>query len=104
MCRIACTDTKVVVRAARVRVESAGAVSTGAPGGRDARADAGGAIQRPSTRPARRGTEVRRTGWFAADAANVKPGATVVVVGDGAVGLLGVLSARQEWGPSGSSP
>ena len=35
------------------------------------------------------------TGWFAADAANVKPGATVVVVGDGAVGLLGVLSAKQ---------
>jgi len=35
------------------------------------------------------------TGWFAADAANVKPGDTVVVVGDGAVGLLGVLSAKQ---------
>jgi threonine dehydrogenase-like Zn-dependent dehydrogenase len=35
------------------------------------------------------------TGWFAADAACVKPGSTVVVVGDGAVGLLGVLSARQ---------
>jgi len=35
------------------------------------------------------------TGWFAADAANVQPGMTVVVVGDGAVGLLGVLSARQ---------
>ena len=35
------------------------------------------------------------TGWFAADAANVKPGKTVAVVGDGAVGLLGVLSARQ---------
>jgi threonine dehydrogenase-like Zn-dependent dehydrogenase len=35
------------------------------------------------------------TGWFAAEAANVKPGATVVVVGDGAVGLLGVLSAKQ---------
>ena len=35
------------------------------------------------------------TGWFAADAANVKPGSTVVVVGDGAVGLLGVLSAQQ---------
>jgi len=33
--------------------------------------------------------------WFAADAANVKPGSTVVVVGDGAVGLLGVLSAKQ---------
>ncbi|HUB34390.1 MAG TPA: zinc-binding dehydrogenase [Bryobacteraceae bacterium] len=36
-----------------------------------------------------------RTGWFAADAANVKPGGTVVVVGDGAAGLLGVLSAKQ---------
>jgi threonine dehydrogenase-like Zn-dependent dehydrogenase len=35
------------------------------------------------------------TGWFAAEAANVKPGGTVVVVGDGAVGLLGVLSAKQ---------
>jgi threonine dehydrogenase-like Zn-dependent dehydrogenase len=34
------------------------------------------------------------TGWFAADAANVKPGSTVVVVGDGAVGLLGVLAAK----------
>ena len=35
------------------------------------------------------------TGWFAADAANVKPGKTVAVVGDGAVGLLDVLSAKQ---------
>ena len=35
------------------------------------------------------------TGWFAADAANVKQGSTVVVVGDGAVGLLAVLSAKQ---------
>src|SRR3981081_3738362 len=34
-------------------------------------------------------------GWLAADGANVKPGSTVVVVGDGAVGLLGVLSAKQ---------
>ena len=40
-------------------------------------------------------SDVMRTGWFAADAANVKPGSTVVVVGDGAVGLLGVLSAKQ---------
>src|SRR2546423_2570156 len=40
-------------------------------------------------------SDVLGTGWVAADAANVKPGATVVVVGDGAVGLLGVLSARQ---------
>jgi threonine dehydrogenase-like Zn-dependent dehydrogenase len=40
-------------------------------------------------------SDVLGTGWFAADAANVKAGATVVVVGDGAVGLLGVLSAKQ---------
>ena len=40
-------------------------------------------------------SDVLGTGWFAADAANVRPGSTVVVVGDGAVGLLGVLSARQ---------
>src|SRR5207253_6020882 len=41
-------------------------------------------------------SDVMGTGWFAADAANVKPGMTVVVVGDGAVGLLGVLSARRK--------
>jgi threonine dehydrogenase-like Zn-dependent dehydrogenase len=40
-------------------------------------------------------SDVLGTGWFAADAANVKPGSTVVVVGDGAVGLLGILSAKQ---------
>jgi len=40
-------------------------------------------------------SDVMGTGWFAADAANVKPGSTVAVVGDGAVGLLGVLSANQ---------
>jgi threonine dehydrogenase-like Zn-dependent dehydrogenase len=40
-------------------------------------------------------SDVLGTGWFAADAASVKPGGTVVVVGDGAVGLLGVLSAKQ---------
>ena len=40
-------------------------------------------------------SDVLGTGWFAADAANVKPGGTVVVVGDGAVGLLGILSAKQ---------
>jgi threonine dehydrogenase-like Zn-dependent dehydrogenase len=39
-------------------------------------------------------SDVMGTGWFAADAANVKPGGTVAVVGDGAVGLLAVLSAR----------
>jgi threonine dehydrogenase-like Zn-dependent dehydrogenase len=40
-------------------------------------------------------SDVLGTGWFAADAANVRPGGTVAVVGDGAVGLLGVLSAKQ---------
>src|SRR2546427_2640544 len=40
-------------------------------------------------------SDVMGTGWFAADAANVKPGSTVAVVGDGAVGLLGALSAKQ---------
>ena len=40
-------------------------------------------------------SDVMGTGWFAAVAANVQPGSTVAVVGDGAVGLLGVLSARQ---------
>jgi threonine dehydrogenase-like Zn-dependent dehydrogenase len=40
-------------------------------------------------------SDVMGTGWFAADAAHVQPGKTVAVVGDGAVGLLGVLSARQ---------
>src|SRR2546421_5561886 len=40
-------------------------------------------------------SDVLGTGWFAADAANVKQGSTVVVVGDGAVGLLAVLSAKQ---------
>lgn len=40
-------------------------------------------------------SDVLGTGWFAADAAAVAPGKTVVVVGDGAVGLLGVLSARE---------
>jgi threonine dehydrogenase-like Zn-dependent dehydrogenase len=40
-------------------------------------------------------SDVLGTGWFAADAANVRPGSTVAVVGDGAVGLLGVLSAKR---------
>src|SRR5215217_854211 len=40
-------------------------------------------------------SDVLGTGWFAAKAAEVGPGRTVVVVGDGAVGLLGVLSAKQ---------
>jgi threonine dehydrogenase-like Zn-dependent dehydrogenase len=41
-------------------------------------------------------SDVMGTGWFAAEAANVRPGMTVAVVGDGAVGLLGILSAKQK--------
>lgn len=38
-------------------------------------------------------SDVLGTGWFAAVAAEAGPGRTVAVVGDGAVGLLGVLAA-----------
>jgi threonine dehydrogenase-like Zn-dependent dehydrogenase len=40
-------------------------------------------------------SDVLGTGWFAAVAAEAGPGKSVAVVGDGAVGLLGVLAARQ---------
>jgi threonine dehydrogenase-like Zn-dependent dehydrogenase len=40
-------------------------------------------------------SDVLSTGWFGAVAAEAAPGKTVAVVGDGAVGLLGVLAARQ---------
>jgi threonine dehydrogenase-like Zn-dependent dehydrogenase len=39
--------------------------------------------------------DVMATGWHAAVAAGVRPGSTAVVVGDGAVGLCGVLAASQ---------
>ncbi|MDL5352107.1 zinc-dependent alcohol dehydrogenase family protein [Microbacterium sp. zg-YB36] len=40
-------------------------------------------------------SDVLGTGWFAAVAAQAGPGKTVVVVGDGAVGLMGILAARE---------
>jgi threonine dehydrogenase-like Zn-dependent dehydrogenase len=40
-------------------------------------------------------SDVMGTGWYAALAAEVKPGGTVAVVGDGAVGLCGVIAARE---------
>ena len=40
-------------------------------------------------------SDVLGTGWFGAVAADVQPGKTVAVVGDGAVGLLAVLAANQ---------
>src|ERR687892_2627603 len=39
-------------------------------------------------------SDVLGTGWFGAVAAEVGPGKTLAVVGDGAVGLLAVLAAR----------
>jgi threonine dehydrogenase-like Zn-dependent dehydrogenase len=40
-------------------------------------------------------SDVLGTGWFGAVAAAAGPGQRVAVVGDGAVGLLGILSAKQ---------
>ena len=40
-------------------------------------------------------SDVMATGWHAAVAAGVRPGGTAVIVGDGAVGLCGVLAASQ---------
>jgi threonine dehydrogenase-like Zn-dependent dehydrogenase len=39
-------------------------------------------------------SDVLGTGWFGAKAAEVGPGKTVAVVGDGAVGLLAILAAK----------
>lgn len=39
-------------------------------------------------------SDVMPTGWHAAVSAGVRPGSTAVVVGDGAVGLCGVLAAK----------
>jgi threonine dehydrogenase-like Zn-dependent dehydrogenase len=40
-------------------------------------------------------SDVLGTGWYAAVAAEAGPGKTVAVVGDGAVGLMGVLAAKR---------
>jgi threonine dehydrogenase-like Zn-dependent dehydrogenase len=40
-------------------------------------------------------SDVLGTGWFGAVAAEAGPGKTVAVVGDGAVGLMGVLAAKR---------
>ncbi|MFD5470873.1 zinc-dependent alcohol dehydrogenase family protein [Streptomyces sp. NPDC127105] len=40
-------------------------------------------------------SDVMGTGWYAAKAAEVGPGDTVAVVGDGAVGLCAVIAARE---------
>jgi threonine dehydrogenase-like Zn-dependent dehydrogenase len=40
-------------------------------------------------------SDVMGTGWYAAVAAEVRPGSTVAVVGDGAVGLCAVIAAKE---------
>lgn len=40
-------------------------------------------------------SDVLGTGWFGAVAAEAGPGKTVAVIGDGAVGLLGIFAARR---------
>ena len=40
-------------------------------------------------------SDVMATGWHAAVASRVRPGGTAVVVGDGAVGLCGVIAAKE---------
>ena len=45
--------------------------------------------------PSLSASDVLGTGWFGAVAAEAGPGKTVAVVGDGAVGLLAVLAAKQ---------
>lgn len=40
-------------------------------------------------------SDVMATGWHAAVASRVRPGSTAVVVGDGAVGLCGVIAAKE---------
>ncbi|MFF6864511.1 zinc-dependent alcohol dehydrogenase family protein [Streptomyces ardesiacus] len=40
-------------------------------------------------------SDVMGTGWWAAEAAEVGPGSTAVVVGDGAVGLCAVIAAKE---------
>jgi len=40
-------------------------------------------------------SDVMGTGWHAAVSAGIESGSTVVIVGDGAVGLCGVIAARQ---------
>ncbi|MFI0815975.1 zinc-dependent alcohol dehydrogenase family protein [Streptomyces sp. NPDC021098] len=40
-------------------------------------------------------SDVMGTGWYAAKAAEVEAGSTAVVVGDGAVGLSGVIAAKE---------
>lgn len=83
-----------------VHAELMGNIGTQAQYARIPLAD-GTLVATPETPPAEMipsllaASDVLGTGWFAAVAAEAGPGKTVTVVGDGAVGLLGVLAAKQ---------
>ena len=84
-----------IVRTSAMGRRCAGAAPPRAAGGRHAGRDA--RTSRP--RPGSRACSPRPTCWAPGGSRptrpTCKPGATVAVVGDGAVGLLGVLSAKQ---------
>jgi threonine dehydrogenase-like Zn-dependent dehydrogenase len=83
-----------------VHAELVGAIGTQAEYARIPLAD-GTLVATPEVPPADlipsllAASDVLGTGWFGAVAAEVGPGKTVAVVGDGAVGLLAVLAARE---------
>ena len=70
-----------------LRVPFAGGTLVKVPGGRPEDPDVLASLLAAS--------DVLGTGWFGAVAAEAGPGKTVVVVGDGAVGLSAVLAARE---------
>lgn len=73
---------------------SSGAAGARSAGRRHARRD--GLLPADDLIPSLLATsDVLGTGWYAADVARVQAGSTVVVVGDGAVGLMAVLAAKQ---------
>ncbi len=77
-----------------------GAIGTQAQRARIALAD-GTLVATPGTPPPElipslmAASDVLGTGWFGATAAQAGPGKTTVVVGDGAVGLMAVLAAKE---------
>jgi len=80
--------------AARIRRMSPGSAATCSSCGGHSRADSRSSCKGDDSEPSR-DLRCSRDGLVAADAANVRPGMTVAVVGDGAVGLLAVLSGQQ---------
>jgi threonine dehydrogenase-like Zn-dependent dehydrogenase len=99
----ACDNTCVICRGGYqsrcVHAELMGAIGTQAERARIPLAD-GTLVATPEVPPEDlvpsllAASDVLGTGWFAATAAEVGPGTSVAVVGDGAVGLLGILAAK----------